>query len=251
MSPTLPRSHTPILVALLPSLLLAQEPAPDSGIPHLAAGEARGSVLAAIEVFNGIRSKDGTISLVNLKLQTNTLAGILHNLIGREIGRRSDYWRFIPSGAAGGDLEGKKGEPLELKTSSDLQVKGNQVSHNNRYYLVSHFVVYPKQNRIAVVWIRGGRLDAKDWRRPKGTQWAFVTREGEAKLKTIWKNFKELPASHLRGIGKKRQQLLEAAGIFTVNQFAKTNLEQLREILNISARQVEKMMEEAKGISDQ
>lgn len=220
----------------------------NSGIPHLSAREARESVLAAVRTFNSIRSRDGKISLVNLDLQTNTIAGILHNLIGKKISARNDYWRFIHSGAAGGDLVGKNNEPLELKTSSSLEVKGNQVSHNQRYYLVTHFVVYPALDRLVVVWIRGGLLEPDDWRRPKGTQWAFLNKKGNAKLKTIWKDFGALPTSYLPGIGKKREALLAKAGIYTVKQLALAPTVKLQAALLFSTQQVERLVRAARSV---
>jgi hypothetical protein len=218
----------------------------ESAIPHLSATDARAAVVAAEEIFNGFRSKGGELSLLDLKLQKNTIAGILHNLIGEQIARRSDYWSFRESGAAGGDLIGKNEEHLELKTSSSLGVKGNQVSHNYRYYLVSNFVLRPK--RLVVVWVRGGKLAPEDWRRPKGTQWAFLNESGEKKLQTIWQDFGELPPSHIKGIGEVREKRLAKAGIYSLRKMSKLSVERLREVLQVSEKQAKEFLEAAKGV---
>jgi len=236
------------LILFLSVLLLLQAegtPNDGTGIPHLEAEDAQAAVRAAVGTFNGFRSKDGQKSLLDLKLQTNTIAGLFHNLIGDEIARRAPYWSFKESGATGGDLIGRNGEHLELKTSSSLDVKGNQVSHNERYYLVSNFVLRPDKDELAVVWIRAGRLGPEDWRRPEGTQWAFLNEKGTAKLKTLWKDFGELPPSYLPGIGEVREKRLAGAGLYTVRQVAAAKLDALRQVLGMSEEQTRKVWEEA------
>lgn len=234
----------PILVIVWVFFLssVSAEP-PASSIPHLPATDARAAVVAAEELFNSFRSKDGKLSLLDLKLQKNTIAGILHNLIGEQIAQRSEYWGFKESGAAGGDLIGKNGEPLELKTSSGLDVKGNQVSHNHRYYLVSNFVLRP--DRLVVVWVRGGKLTPEDWRRPQGTQWAFLNESGEKKLQTIWQNFGELSPSHIKGIGEAREKRLAEVGVHSLREMAKLSEERLREVLKVSEEQAREFLKAA------
>jgi len=226
---------------ILSSLGISSFVIPDPAIPHLSATDARAAVVAAEEIFNGFRSKGGKLSLLDLKLQKNTIAGILHNLIGEQFARRSGYWSFKESGAAGGDLIGKNGEQLELKTSSSLDVKGNQVSHNYRYYLVSNFVLRPK--RLVVVWVRGGNLAPEDWRRPKGTQWAFLNESGEKKLQTLWQDFGELSPSHIKGIGEVREKRLAEAGVYSLREMAKLSVERLRKVLKVSEEQARKFLE--------
>ena len=235
-----------LFVLFLPIVTAEPESADDCGIPHVNREQAREAVAAAVEVFNGFRSKDGKLSLLDLKLQKNTIAGILHNLIGKELAERATYWSFKESGATGGDLMGDEGEHLELKTSSGLDIKGNQVSHNDRYYLASNFVLRPDNDRLVVVWIRAGRLAPDDWRRPKGTQWAFLNEKGEAKLKTVWKNFGDLLTSQLPGIGEARERRLAKAGIHTVRQVAEAELDVLCKTAGMSETQMRKAQEEAK-----
>jgi hypothetical protein len=246
---------TPVSVFLIPYakflcltgclLLSIRAESPTSGIPHLSTTDARAAVVAAEELFNGFRSKDGKLSLLDLKLQKNTIAGILHNLIGEQIAQRSEYWIFKESGATGGDLIGKNGEHLELKTSSGLDVKGNQVSHNHRYYLVSNFVLRP--DHLVVVWVRGGKLAPEDWRRPKGTQWAFLNESGEKKLQTIWQDFGELRPSHIKDIGEVREKRLAEVGVYSLREMSKLSVERLREVLRVSENQAKGFLEAAKG----
>jgi len=222
-----------------------------TGIPNLAVKEAKDAVKAAVETFNGFRSKDGTMSLLDLSLQKNTVAGILHNLIGKELAKRAPYWTFKESGATGGDLIGQKGESLDLKTSSGLDVKGNQVSRDFRYYLVVHFLLRPEKDELVVVWVRAGQLGPGDWRRPKGTQWAFLTEAGATKLKTLWKDLGALPPATLAGIGEVLERRLAEKGIHTVRQVMEANPKTLQEVLEMSEEQVRKVKEEAGKVSSE
>jgi hypothetical protein len=253
------RCHRPILllpcsvcIIILSPPALAELP-PDEGtsIPHLEARDVQAAVRAAVETFNGFRCKEGTMSLLDLSLQKNTVAGILHNLIGKELAKRAPYWTFKESGAVGADLIGEKDEPLDLKTSSGLDVKGNQVSRDIRYYLVVHFVLRPERDELVVVWVRAGQLEPGDWRRPKGTQWAFLTETGAGKLRTLWKDLGALPPASLSGIGEVLERRLAEKGIHTVRQVMDANLKTLQEALEMSAEEVRKVKEEARRVSSE
>jgi hypothetical protein len=239
------------IVVGLPPALAELPPDQETGIPNLAAKEAKEAVKAAVELFNGFRSKNGTMSLLDLSLQKNTIAGILHNLIGKEVAKRATYWTFKESGATGGDLIGEKGESLDLKTSSGLDVKGNQVSRDFRYYLVIHFVLRPEKDELAVLWVRAGQLGPGDWRRPKGTQWAFLTEAGATKLKTLWKDLGDLPPATLAGIGEVLERRLTEKGIHTVRQVMEASLKTLQEALGMSEEQARKVKEEARRVSSE
>lgn len=133
----------------------------------------------------------GSIHLMDLKLQTNTISAILHNLIGWQISKLSkERWKFHPKGGNTADLTCKD-EKMQIKVSSDDAIKGNRITKNIQEW----FWIIAKYHRegytIYVRQILMGYLDSSAWITNDRTQFSFVSKEAESKLVNVW-NWQDL-----------------------------------------------------------
>lgn len=137
---------------------------------------------AAILSGMGYHGPLGSIHLLSLDLQRNTITAIFHNMVAWRIGENDKNWVFHAKGGRTADLTcGEEG--IQIKTTSDKSVKGNFVSKGDGYfiavkYTVDHFTVIPKEALM-------GQLQGSDWERPAGTQWAFLKPEAERRLHRV------------------------------------------------------------------
>ncbi len=143
----------------------------------------------AAEVLAGMgyTGKYGSIHLLGLGIQTNTLTAILHNLLGWQISQIDRRWTFHEKGGATPDLTSPNNRGIQIKVTSDTKIKGNKVSANEGYFITLKY----KRKRgdemgVEIREIRVGRLSSQDWDRPQGTQWAILTPEGEKKLRVVY-----------------------------------------------------------------
>ena len=142
--------------------------------------------MRAVEILEGMSStgKHGSVHLLDLQLQSNTITAILHNTVARQIAELDKKWTFRPKGGATPDLTTKDGKGIQVKATSDKTVKGNRVSVNEGYFVV---VKYSRENyELIINEILMGDLESDDWDRREGTQWAFLKPTGEAKLRKIY-----------------------------------------------------------------
>jgi len=140
----------------------------------------------AAEILTGMgyHGKYGSVHLLRLNIQTNTLTAILHNMIAWQISQLDDRWTFHAKGGATPDLTDSFGRGIQVKATSNTHIKGNQVSPNEGYYIA---VKYTREAyTIRIDWILMGELYEGDWERPAGTQWAILKPEAKARLQRIY-----------------------------------------------------------------
>ena len=76
------------------------------------------------------------------------------------------------------------GKGIQIKVTSDKQIKGNKISTNEGYYIL---VKYIRENyTITIKWILMGQLYVNDWYRQDGTQFAFLTKEARIRLEEVY-----------------------------------------------------------------
>jgi len=129
----------------------------------------------------------GSIHLLSLSIQNNTLTAILHNLLGWQVHQLDSRWTFHEKGGATPDLTSPDHGGIQIKVTSDTKIKGNRVSANEGYFITLKY----KRKRgdeigVEIREIRMGRLSHEDWDRPAGTQWAILTPRGERKLRVVY-----------------------------------------------------------------
>ncbi len=132
----------------------------------------------------GYHGEYGSIHLLKLNIQTNTLTAILHNLIAWKISELDNRWVFHPKGGGTPDLTNINGLSLQVKVSSDKYIKGNQVSVNQGDYLITKYERTEYTVRIILIMI--GELKDEDWNKPKGTQLAILKNAALANLRMIF-----------------------------------------------------------------
>ncbi|HOW28850.1 MAG TPA: hypothetical protein PK876_10180 [Elusimicrobiota bacterium] len=114
------------------------------------------------------------IPFLSLKLQSNTICAILHNLVARGISELEPGWQLRESGAAGGDLGGPENIEVEIKTSTDKKIKGNRIKLKTGYFICL-FVSKPKHDEpLALREVRCGYIQRRDWTVQPKTQFAFI-----------------------------------------------------------------------------
>jgi len=144
------------------------------------------AALAAAEMLTGMgyNGKYGSVHLLELEIQTNTLTAILHNMVAWQIAERDKRWTFHAKGGPTPDLTDSRGKGIEIKVTSDKYIKGNQVSLNTGYYVA---VKYTREAFIVKInWILMGELKGDDWEKRPGTQWAILKREAKKRLESIY-----------------------------------------------------------------
>lgn len=143
------------------------------------------AVFQSAEILSnmGYHGTYGSIHLLQLNIQTNTLTAILHNLIAWQIGELDRRWFFHPKGGATPDLTNQK-FGLQVKVTSDKHIKGNKISANEGNYLA---VRYKREEfTIKILWILLGELHSGDWERPQRTQFAILKSSALTGLKMIF-----------------------------------------------------------------
>jgi len=144
------------------------------------------AVFQASEMMQGLgyTGKNGSIHLMNLGLQTNAITSIFHNLIAWQIARIGHGWKFHPKGGGTPDLTHIDGASIQVKTTSDNKIKSNRITKHDGFYLC---VKYRREGfEIWIKQILSGFLNDSDWSKSQKTQFAFLTEEGEKKLKKIF-----------------------------------------------------------------
>lgn len=152
----------------------------------LDANVVREATLRAAEILSGMgyHGKHGSVHLLRLNLQTNTLTAILHNMVAWQISEMDSSWIFHMRGGATPDLTDVSGGGIQVKVTSNTYIKGNQISPNEGYYIA---VKYTREAyEIKVNWILMGEIYQDDWKRPPGTQWAILKPEAKARLVQVY-----------------------------------------------------------------
>lgn len=144
------------------------------------------ATLRAAEILTGMgyHGTYGSVHLLRLNIQTNTITAILHNMIAWQIGQLDNRWTFHPKGGPTPDLTDSLGKGIQVKATSNTYIKGNQVSPNEGYYIAVKYT--KKAFTIRIEWILIGELHEDDWKRPPGTQWAILKPEAKASLRSIY-----------------------------------------------------------------
>lgn len=146
----------------------------------------REAALRAEEILSGMgyHGRFGSIHLLRLDLQANTITAILHNIVAWQISQLDSRWNFRPKGGPTPDLIDSEGNGIQIKATSNKYIKGNRVSPNEGFYIA---VMYDrKQFEIEIREILAGELLITDWNRPSGTQWAILKPEAKKKLRRIY-----------------------------------------------------------------
>ncbi len=118
---------------------------------------------------------------MDLVPQTNIISSICHNQVARMVSTLSRDWIFDPKGIL---IHKRDRSTIQIKTTSDGQIKRNRISTSSGYYIV---VKYTRQKfTLLIDEILLGFLDDSDWSKSDKTQFAFITKKGASKLKTIY-----------------------------------------------------------------
>lgn len=146
----------------------------------------KNAVFRAAEILSsmGYHGNYGSVHLLRLNIQTNTLTAILHNLITWQISELDKRWSFYPKGGATPDLTNQDGISLQVKVTSDKYIKGNQITTNEGNYLAIRYL--REEFTIKIIWILLGELHSDDWTKPPRTQLAILKSIALAKLKMIF-----------------------------------------------------------------
>ncbi len=147
------------------------------------------AALEAAEIMTGMgyHGQHGSIHLLDLNLQRNTVTAIFHNLVAWRIGQLDPRWRFHPKGGATPDLSLEDGRGIQIKTTSNAKIKGNLVSRNEGYYVaIKYELKRTPLRRVVVKEILMGELRQEDWERRVGTQWAFLKKDAEARMRRVY-----------------------------------------------------------------
>jgi hypothetical protein len=144
------------------------------------------AALAAADIISGMGyiGTHGTIHLLEIDVQTNTITAILHNLVARQISKLDATWIFHPKGGGTPDLTDKDDMGIQIKVTSDKQVKGNAVSANEGHYVIVKYI--RAEYTITIKWILAGQLHSDDWNKPAGTQLAILKKEAQLRLEQVY-----------------------------------------------------------------
>ena len=144
------------------------------------------AALRAAEILTGMgyQGKYGSVHLLRLNIQTNTLTAILHNMIAWQISELDKRWTFHEKGGATPDLTDSSGIGIQIKATSNTHIKGNQVSPNEGFFIAVKYM--REAYMIKISWILMGELSKNDWRRPPGTQWAILKPEAKQRLMQVY-----------------------------------------------------------------
>jgi len=145
-----------------------------------------GAALAAAEIMAGMgyTGNHGSIHLLQLNTQTNTITAILHNLIAWQISLLDTRWVFHPKGGGTPDLTDGVGRGVQVKVTSDQHIKGNKVSAGEGYFVVVGYA--RSQFAVTIKWILAGLLSHGDWGRPQGTQLAILSKEAKMRMRQLY-----------------------------------------------------------------
>lgn len=144
------------------------------------------ATLRAAEVLAGMgyHGKYGSVHLLRLNIQTNTLTAILHNMIAWQISELDKKWTFHGKGGATPDLTDSSGIGIQIKATSNTHIKGNQVSPNEGFFIAVRYT--REAYMIKINWILMGEIYKDDWNRPPGTQWAILKPEARKRLVQVY-----------------------------------------------------------------
>jgi len=144
------------------------------------------ATLRAAEVLTGMgyHGKYGSVHLLRLNIQTNTLTAILHNMIAWQISELDKKWTFHEKGGATPDLTDSSGIGIQIKATSNTHIKGNQVSPNEGFFIAVRYT--REAYMIKINWILMGEIYKDDWNRPPGTQWAILKPEARKRLAQVY-----------------------------------------------------------------
>lgn len=146
------------------------------------------AALRAGEILTGMgyHGKYGSIHLLSLKLQKNTITAILHNMIAWQISEIDKNWTFHSKGGSTPDLTSAEEEGIQIKATSNKKIKGNKVSANEGYYIAVKYDIANGGYNIIIREVLMGELFEDDWERREGTQWAILKPEAEKRLQRIY-----------------------------------------------------------------
>lgn len=146
------------------------------------------AALRAADIIMGMgyNGEYGSMHLLALNIQTNTLTAILHNLIAWQISELDPSWKFHPRGGGTPDLTNEDGGGIQVKVTSDNQVKANKISKNEGYYIIVKYTRDTSTYTVTIKWILEGQLYTNDWNRPDKTQMAILKREAVIRLRQVY-----------------------------------------------------------------
>lgn len=142
--------------------------------------------LRAAEILTGMgyHGKYGSVHLLRLNVQTNTITAILHNMIAWQISELDKRWTFHERGGGTPDLTGPSGAAIQVKVTSNTHIKGNQVSPNEGFFVAVKYT--RKDYTVNIEWILMGEIYKSDWNRPPGTQWAILKAAARQRLVQVY-----------------------------------------------------------------
>jgi hypothetical protein len=157
-------------------------------MPEMRDEIVKDAVLRAADILSGMgyTGPRGSIHLLDLNLQSNTITSILHNMVAWQISKLDPRWEFHPKGGRTADLTSADGAEIQIKTTSDEKIKGNYVSAGRGYYVC---VKYRRKRGdeigIEIREVMVGDLTPADWDKKAGTQLAILKREAEQRMRRI------------------------------------------------------------------
>lgn len=82
------------------------------------------ATLRASEILSGMgyHGKYGSVHLLRLNIQTNTLTAILHNMIAWQISELDNSWTFHMKGGPTPDLTDSLGAGIQVKVTSNKHI---------------------------------------------------------------------------------------------------------------------------------
>lgn len=109
-------------------------------------------------------------------------------MVAWQISQLDPRWRFHPKGGGTADLTcAEDGTCIQIKITSGTKILGNRVSKGEGEYVgVLYRTRTTKNLSIEIAEIPVGSLTSDDWDRKEGTQYAFLKREAQAKMRRIY-----------------------------------------------------------------
>jgi hypothetical protein len=148
----------------------------------------KNAVFSAGDIIEGMgyTGKYGSIHLMDLRLQTNAIASIFHNLIAWRISKLTkNEWVLHHKGGGTADLTNPLlSKEIQIKTSSDDRIKGNKISKNQGHYICVKYRV--EGFELFIKSILKGDLRSEDWTTSDKTQFAFLNKASELKLESVF-----------------------------------------------------------------
>ncbi|HRY29398.1 MAG TPA: hypothetical protein P5079_05090 [Elusimicrobiota bacterium] len=147
-------------------------------IPHLDGATVLTAAQDAVKAVNQavVPYLSRQIPLLDLKLQSNTICAVVHNLLARGISELNNAWQLREKGSAGGDLGGPENIEVEIKTTTDRRIKGNRIKLKTGYFICL-FLSKPAPEGLTLREVRCGYVQRQDWHVMPKTQFAYIKPE--------------------------------------------------------------------------